>query len=128
MTADERLRTARDQLALVLSFFGRVETKLSVVLGIDLAMLGFLASHFPRVGSVHPTGWIGVCAFLVFTALSLWKLYQGSFPQLEGGSESLIYSERSGSELRCSLSTNSPWLRRKPSPRTCWGRCGGTPR
>ena len=91
MTADERLRTAKDQLALVLDFFGRVETKLSVILGIDLAMLGFLASRFPGIRSVPIGAWIAVGVYLVLSGLSLLQLYHGSFPQLEGGNQSLVY-------------------------------------
>lgn len=91
MIADERLRTARDQLTLVLSFFGRVETKLSVVLGIDLATLGFLATRFPGTQSVQVAGWIAGGAFVALCGFSLWQLYKGSFPQLEGGNASLVY-------------------------------------
>ena len=29
--------------------------------------------------------------FALLNGLSLWRLYQGSFPQLEGGNDSLIY-------------------------------------
>ena len=91
MNSDERLKAARDQLTLVLSFFSRAETKLSVVLGIDIGMLGFLASRFPKPESITIDGWLALTAFVLFNFLSLWNLYQGSFPQLDGGNSSLIY-------------------------------------
>ena len=91
MSRDERLTTAKDQLDLVLGFFGRVETKLSVVFGTDVAMIGFLATRFPQIRTIQAAAWIAAGLFLTLIGLSLWKLYQGSFPQLAGGSQSLVY-------------------------------------
>ena len=91
MSPEELLRAARDQLNLILTFFARVETKLSVVLGVDLAMLGFLASRFPGTAAVDDVGWIAAAAFVVLNAVSLINLYIASAPQLDGGHGSLVY-------------------------------------
>lgn len=91
MDSEARLKSARDQLALVLSFFPRVDAKLSVVLGIDLAMLGFLASRLPDI-SVAGHWILGTsAATTLLIGFSLWHLYEGSFPSLAGGNGSLVY-------------------------------------
>jgi hypothetical protein len=83
-------RQAQDQLNLVMAFFPRVDAKISVLLGIDLAMLAFLAAKAPKLEL-----WEGRLLFagipLFLLGASLWHLYRASFPQLEGGRESLIY-------------------------------------
>src|SRR5438128_11442795 len=91
MNGQEQLNAAREQLRVVLDFFGRVETKLSVVLGVDLAMLGFLASKIPAAATVPVVGWLAVGVFALLSAGSLWNLYRASAPQLEGGHDSLVY-------------------------------------
>ena len=81
---------SRDQLSRVLSFFSRVDTVSSVVLGIDIAMIAVLGTTAPApklftrytVVALVPVGLI---------AVSLWHLYRGTFPRLEGGWRSLIY-------------------------------------
>ena len=77
MNSDERLKAARDQLTLVLSFFSRAETKLSVVLGIDIGMLGFLASRFPKPESITIDGWLALTAFVLFNFLTMGQLLTG---------------------------------------------------
>ncbi|MEU4134617.1 hypothetical protein, partial [Streptomyces wuyuanensis] len=42
-----RVSTGWQQLSLVLGFFSRIDTKLSVVLGIDLGMLALVATRLP---------------------------------------------------------------------------------
>ncbi len=91
MTSQEQLNAAREQLRMVLDFFGRVETKPSVVLGVDLAMLGFLASKIPTAAHVPTAGWIAAGVFAFLNGGSLWNLYRASAPQLEGGHDSLVY-------------------------------------
>ncbi|WP_448101160.1 Pycsar system effector family protein [Luteibacter jiangsuensis] len=89
------LGDARDQLTLVLGFFPRVDAKQSAVAGVHLAMLGYLASKWP---AVTPTasilGWVGIGAgalFAVANMISLYFLYRGSFPDLDGGEGSLVF-------------------------------------
>lgn len=88
---DELAGRAKDQLALVLSFFARVETKLSVVLAVDLAMISIAFAKVLPVTDVSPSV-IGLLAlFAVMQVASLILLYRGSFPHLTDGERSLIY-------------------------------------
>ncbi len=85
------LQSARDELGRVLGFFHRVDAKASVVLAVDTGMLGFLAAKIPPLNTLF--WWeitIAVAATLL-PAASLWYLYKGAFPRLEGGSMSLVY-------------------------------------
>lgn len=91
MDYSKGVSAARDQLALVLGFFPRVDAKLSVVLGIDIAMLGYMASKVPPWSSIGQSAWIALGTTTVLLVASLWHLYQGSFPNLEGGGGSLVY-------------------------------------
>lgn len=81
---------AKDQLERVLSFFPRVDTVLSVVLGIDLGMLALLTN---KALPLKPFGWqmtiAGVAILLL--GISLYHLFRGYFPKLDGGWNSLIY-------------------------------------
>lgn len=86
-----RLSNARDQLDLVLGFFARVETKLSVVLGINLGMLGLLAAKAPPLNKINLACGLVTAVFLAFSALSLYQLYRASSPSLNGGERSNIY-------------------------------------
>jgi hypothetical protein len=82
---------AKAQLDLVLSFFTRVETKLSVVLAIDLAMLGLAFTKSLPLTAVHLGSGVGLGAFIVCQGWALLALYRGSFPELSGGHASLVY-------------------------------------
>src|SRR5882762_8021429 len=91
MTNNEQLLDfSKGQLDRVLSFFARADAKASVVLGIDVGMLAILAVNAPPVKAFH---WyllwsaVPICLLLA----SLWHLYHGAFPRLEGGHQSLIY-------------------------------------
>lgn len=87
----EERKEARDQLALVLSFFSRVDAKASALLAIDTGMLAILASNAPPPTTMSVLSYIlsGVTAAML--AGSLWFLYRVAFPSLDGGHESLIY-------------------------------------
>ena len=87
----DRFTAAWNQLTLVLSFFARIDTKLSVVLGLDLGMLTLLATKAPSLEkfTAFQTAATSIC--LVPIALSLYHLYHGSFPHLKGGTNSTVY-------------------------------------
>jgi hypothetical protein len=103
-TSESHLASSRDQLNLVLNFFARVDTKLSVVLGIDLGMAGLLASKTPTDAEVWAGAWVIVGVFVTLLAISLFHLYRGSFPNVDGGHGSLVYfreiARRSETEYR----------------------------
>lgn len=94
LSEEDRLKAARDQLNLVLTFFSRVDTKLSVVLGANVGMLGVLFTRVTAAGTATFPAyvlWGLIAGFLALLALSSYHLYQGSFPSLEGGAGSLVY-------------------------------------
>jgi hypothetical protein len=87
---ENEIEVAKVQLERVLGFFASVDSKASVALGVNVAMLGLLAANAPSAKllnpwdlfSIPPVGLIGI---------SLFNLYQCSFPRLEGGKASLVY-------------------------------------
>jgi hypothetical protein len=53
---DAALKDARDQLNLILSFFPRVDTKLSTILALDTGMLAALSATLPALDKM--TAWM----------------------------------------------------------------------
>ncbi len=89
---NERLISAsKDELNLVLGFFPRVESKLSVVLAIDTGMVAFLTTHAPPFSAFSKCMLISSAATILLLAASIATLYRGSFPKLKGGEASLVY-------------------------------------
>jgi hypothetical protein len=90
MKTEDLLNASKDELNLILSFFSRVDTRASVILAIDTAMLALLASNTP---TFHAMSWSSLIAILpvVLIGISLYHLYKAAFPRLEGGRSSLIY-------------------------------------
>jgi len=86
-----RLTAAQHQLELVLGFFGRVDSKLSVVLGIDLAMLGVVFARLSILENITWGVFLAGALFSVLLGYSFLQLFRGSFPVLDGGQTSLIY-------------------------------------
>ena len=86
-----KVEAAKFQLSLVLGLFPRVDTRASVLLGVNLGMLAFLVSNLP---ASQQLGWYLLYPAVPTAALisySLVKLFFCAFPQLEGGSRSLIF-------------------------------------
>lgn len=85
------LNAAWNQLNLVLSFFSRIDTKLSVVLGFDLAMLAVLSTRLPKLKEVSLLeGGLGSGFFILLSA-SLFHLYSGTFPELKEALVPLLF-------------------------------------
>lgn len=95
MTEDQQRSIAKDQLTLVLSFFPRADAKISLLLGIDLAMLAYLVARSPGPAALDGKTFFASLPIILLSA-SLWYLYRASFPQLEGGRDSLIYFHEIG--------------------------------
>ena len=90
MIAESDMKDAQTQLERVLAFVPRVESKASVVLGINLGMLALLANHAPAIQKL--AWWMLFVLIPVFIlAHDLYQLYKTYFPNLAGGSESLTY-------------------------------------
>ncbi len=81
---------ARQQLDLVLSFFPRVEGRLSLLLSINLGMLALLSVNAPPLRDWQ-VAFVFVAIPVLLIGVSLSHIYQGFFPQLDGGKDSLIY-------------------------------------
>jgi hypothetical protein len=92
MDPPARLAAAKDQLNLVLGFFSRVDTKLSVILGVDLGMLGLLLTKAPNnLDQLTNAGCIGGLLFAAAMIVSLLYLYRGSFPNVNGEDHSIVF-------------------------------------
>ena len=109
---EERLSAAWSELTLILGFFARIDTKLSVMLGINLGMLGLLGSRVPEFSQV--SWWMGLLAvaFVLPLVASFCHLWRGAFPDRRGGTNSLVYfgsiARMSESHFRDSFSAQSP--------------------
>lgn len=91
MTGEQRLDAAGQQLGFVLQFFPRVEAKMSVILYLNIGMLGILSGKAPAFASISPFGWTVVALFFVTNAMSLVQLYLGSFPTMKDVAPSLTF-------------------------------------
>lgn len=85
------LKDSREQLSLVLSFFPRVDAKLSTLLAIDTGMLAALAASFPPAENFHWWLAIAPAATVLLLGLSYFYLYRGGFPDVKGGHDSFVY-------------------------------------
>ncbi|MGI8619326.1 MAG: Pycsar system effector family protein [Gemmatimonadaceae bacterium] len=90
-SSDKRDVRAAEILKLLLGFFPRVEAKLSLLLTLNVGMLGVLASSLRPV----PRWDFGLIAPALAVALlgaSFWNLYRAALPQLmESDTKSLFY-------------------------------------
>ena len=65
---DECVDAAWSQLNLVLGFYSRIDTKTSLVLGINLGMLAFLFSRAPPVAQISTLEWAFALPFFFAVA------------------------------------------------------------
>jgi hypothetical protein len=91
LVSDASLKDARDQLTLVLSFFSRVDAKLSTILAVDTGMLAALSASVPSLQ--HVSAWMAVAPVLTtgLIVVSYVYLYRGGFPDVKGGHASTVY-------------------------------------
>jgi hypothetical protein len=88
---DENLSEAAPaQLDRILAFFPRADAKGSVLLAVDTGMLAVLAANVPP-STAFDCWLLALIVPLFLIGGSLWHLYKGAFPSLEGGHDSLIY-------------------------------------
>lgn len=91
MTPEALRAASKEQLALVLGFFPRVDAKLSVLFAINAGMLAVLGTNAPPLKDLSLAMLlIGGLAVLLIAA-SIVFLYRGAFPRLKGGGASLVY-------------------------------------
>lgn len=85
---------AKDHLNLVLSFFPRVDGSIAVLVGLEVAMLGYLAPRVPNSAAWLAAQWVGVLSLFAAVAsltFSFAMLFRAAFPRLDGGYGSLVY-------------------------------------
>src|SRR5258707_14752793 len=79
MPAQNSPAFATDQLNRLMGFFPRLKAKASVILAMNIRMLGAMAVNFPVRDIQSPGGCCGIIAVLLLL-LSLWPLYVVFFP------------------------------------------------
>ncbi len=89
MTAQNSTAFATAQLDRLMGFFPRVEGKASVILALNIAMLGVTALNFPVRDFDSPRGCFGIIAALLL-GLSLLQLCVVFFPHLKSGEKSSL--------------------------------------
>src|SRR5690349_2382623 len=90
MDNKQLVEAARDQLDRILGFFPRADAKGSVILAVDTGMLALLASNAPGLKQLEGYMIFAIIP-VILIAISLFHLYLGAFPRLDGGAQSLIY-------------------------------------
>jgi hypothetical protein len=91
MNDDERIRIAELNLSRLLDWIGRIDSKSSVVLGVNTAMLGVLASLAPAP-HLWKSKFMIVAAFgTLFPVVSLCCVYFVNYPQTKGPVTSLNF-------------------------------------
>lgn len=90
MTRADQVAAARDQLNRTLTFFTRVDSKASVVFGVNTGLIAVLATRaFPYQHLQWE--WIPIGLTLLLLLVSFWHLYREAFPALDGGEQSRLY-------------------------------------
>ena len=91
MNEDQIIKLLETSLARLLGWIGTAEARISLVLGLDTAMLGTLAvfAPSPRLWTVAASSFGAIAA--VSLAISLVALAFASFPRTGGPKKSLIY-------------------------------------
>lgn len=90
MDTKQLTELTKDNLGRVLGFFPRVDNVSSIILATDIGMLAVLASNAPALMSFRWSMGFA-CIPILLIGTSLWHIYRGSFPRLEGSPLSLIY-------------------------------------
>lgn len=90
MKSSLMLETVNAQFDRILSQFGRIDSRASIILTIDLGMLTLLALNYPFQSEFSFWCLAGLIP-LVFLTISLIQLYKSQYPDFEGGSQSLFY-------------------------------------
>lgn len=88
---DKRVAAGWSQLNLVLSFYSRIDTKASIILGLDVGMIATIFARVPPLKEVSLLLCMIAIPFFIAIVTSLWRLHSGSRPRLNGGTNSLIY-------------------------------------
>lgn len=91
MTDEQRIKTLEETISRLLQWIAAAEARISVVLGLDTAMLGAIAvfAPTPKMWSTSAVAFAAIAVTAL--ALSLTFLAAASFPRTNGPKQSLIY-------------------------------------
>ncbi len=88
--SDEQLERAVEQYDRVQSFFTRADARASVLLGLDLGMLGLMIVNAPPLSKMTPWHLIALAALGLLGASIAFVIKQ-ALPKLSGGDGSIIF-------------------------------------
>ena len=86
-----RLEVAERQLALIQSFFPRIDSKVSALFAIMSAQIAIVALNVSAEDIIQWYIGLTLTVFLLVAAAAYVFLYRCSYPHLEGGRNSLVY-------------------------------------
>jgi hypothetical protein len=88
---NQKIDAAEKNLARLLDWIGRFDTKTSVLLGVTTGMLGVLASFSPTPSkwTFSQILWAITAAFPL--ALAFWFIYYAAYPRTKGPAKSLVF-------------------------------------
>jgi hypothetical protein len=81
----------RAALQLIVGFLSLADSKLSLIFGVDVAMLGYLSSRLTAWRAIGIVEGTGALATAIVAGVALWHVYRGLFPVLGGSGKSLLY-------------------------------------
>lgn len=86
-----RLENAERQLALVQSFFPRIDSKVSALFAISSGQIAVAALNLTLDDLKLWYVAIPAALFVVAVCAVVWNLYRCTYPHLDGGAQSLVY-------------------------------------
>ncbi len=86
-----KIPPAEKNLDRLLAWIGRLDVKFSIILGIETAMLGFLASITPNINCIKLAILILTLITFALILVSFLFIFIGMFPRTKGPDKSLIY-------------------------------------
>jgi hypothetical protein len=102
----ERISWAEQNLQRQLDWIGRHDARTAVILGLDIAMLGFLATEIPAINRLH-SGPLFFAAISTLTLLiSLASIYSSQYPRTSSPNDSLVFFGTISAFTRENFSSN----------------------
>lgn len=91
MTDDERIKILEATLARLLQWIAAAESRISLVLGLNTAMLGALAVGTTLPGALTPWAALAGALTVLLLGLGYFNLAQATFPRTDGPDGSMIF-------------------------------------
>lgn len=87
----DNAKNSMELLKLILGFFPRVDTRLSVIFAVNTGMLAILVTNAPGIKEFTWLSGTPFVATIICLTVSIVFWYRATFPQLKGGHASLVY-------------------------------------